>query len=86
MTDVLSLPDAEQLAARLMREFGPYVGPVPPTPALARLAADRARVESDLAGLRRHDWHVRVNGTCFVCRIFSDNLRRTASLYGVPDA
>lgn len=83
---VLSLPEAERLAPLLLAAIDRQATAVIPS-GRAHFAADRERVESDLAGLRRHATEFDV---CYRCwgdmpcadaLAYSANLRRTASLY-----
>ena len=85
MADVLSLPDAERLAEQVLAEIDAALRYVSGNQ--ARRMTDRARVESDLAGLRLavlHDGqepHPEVQ-LGRIRRLFSDGLRATAALYG----
>jgi hypothetical protein len=84
---VLTLAEAEDLAARTLAAIfaEEQSARSEHRPDIAHCAPDRERVASDLAGLRRY-WL----GTRFVARLIvtpyaeacSDNLRRTARLYG----
>jgi hypothetical protein len=77
MTDVLTLEQAEDLAARTLVAINDehemiYDG------ASLRHDADRERVASDLDGLREHE-----RRCCSDGRRYEDGLRRTAAVYGV---
>jgi hypothetical protein len=78
MTDVLTLEQAEDLAARTLAAIAYRHRDAPCTWRCAPDLADRERVASDLAGLREHE-----RRCCSDGRRYEDGLRRTAALYGV---
>ncbi len=88
---VLSIKQAEDLAARMLR----YLALCSAPGASKRHDADRDRIASDLDGLCEHQPIMPGGDTCDRCdaefcdwpcsdaRRYSDNLRGTATLYGV---
>lgn len=83
-TAVVTLREAEQLAGAALAAIDQAYDGQPNE--IGR--ADRERVKSDLAGLRRHtpalcEWLCPAPGECPDRRAFTDGLRRTAALYGV---
>ncbi len=98
MSEVLSVEEAERLAAATLDKINAMDNGLRSTLGHRRLTADREQVESDLVGLREHR-HVpgpsildqQLSDTCawgmqWPCpdaRRYSDGLRRTAALYGV---
>ena len=87
---VLSLAEAERLAELLLEGLSSWTTFTVGGDGTRRwLVADRERVASDLAGIRRHhtetdvcavDW---LTWPCADARRYSDGLKRTAALYGV---
>ncbi len=84
---ILTLAQAEDLAARTLEKIDQLEHGLPsPISYLLRIyAADRARVASDLAGLRATAGYAELGRAPFpdLHRLFADGLVRTAALYGV---
>lgn len=89
----MTLDQAEDLAARTLAAIDAAYRGCPPT--LPDYAADRERVQSDLAGLQQHVYSP-IHGVCRCqplgadqpcpdARRYADGLRRTAALYGVTE-
>ncbi len=94
MSEVLTVQEAERLVTILLPTIARIERHIDDEPWATRVyAADRERVQSDLAGLRQHGESLRSPGFCERCdrrlqpcpdaRRYSDGLRRTAALYGV---
>lgn len=83
MSDVLSLPDAERLAKRTLAAIAEWDTPCIGWEPKDHYDTDRERVDSDLAGLRECWPSGQYPLFPGLARRFSDNLRRTATLYGV---
>ncbi len=88
MSDALTLAAAEDLAARTLAAIGWQEELLEGRIGVERVAADRERIESDLAGLRGHASIVQCHDhvgewPCDDARRYSEGLLRTAALYGV---
>ncbi len=91
MSEVLTVQEAAQLAVATLKE----VPTTHPNPVWQKqYVLDRDRIESDLSGLREHSacgqashgmWLTNCIATkpCPDAQRYSDNLRRTAALYGI---
>ncbi len=88
MSDVLKLAAAEDLAARTLAAIGWQEELLESRIGAERVTADRERVASDLEGLRECHQYDASSGALWSlmlphARRYSDNLHRTAALYGV---